>query len=255
MQLDKICPQSPGIISWFRRSFLRTAAEWGWGTSRSTREWTGVLKLARACRISNTLRLAPSTPAQPRSAPIARAASWRLPGFASPLLFILVIALTSCSAKKESPAQRADAAKALFDHATKDFHLPSDTASGADRLRLQDQAAASYELLLKEYPEQDAWAAQALCGLANIRVAQTNLDESVKLFAEVAQKYPQRDWEILESWKSAADALWDARRTNDARAYYQKIVARYDSTNATQVVKTIVRGSQSRLAESAAASK
>ena len=179
-----------------------------------------------------------------------------MPGFASPLLFILVITLTSCSAKKEeSPAQRADAAKVLFDHATKDFHLPSDTASGAERRRLQDQAAASYELLLKEYPEQEAFAAQALCGLANIRVAQTNLDEAVKLYASVAQKYPQRDWEILESWKSAADALWDARRTNDARAYYQKIVTRYDSTNVTQVVKTIVRGSQSRLAESAAASK
>ncbi len=160
----------------------------------------------------------------------------------------LLLLLAGCS-KSETPAQRADAAKALFDRATKEFHVPSAEVRGAEQRRLQDQAAAAYEALLNRYPEQSNLCAQALRSLANIRAAQTNLNEAVRLYASVGQKYPQEDWEVLMAWKSAADLLWDANRRSEAMAFYQKIVARFDKPDAPQIVRMVVRGSTNRLAE------
>ena len=88
--------------------------------------------------------------------------------------------------------------------------------------------------------------------LGNIRAAQTNVNEAVKLYADVEKKYPQQEWEVLMSWKSAADLLWDAGRHDEARVFYQKIVKRFDVPNASQVTKMAVRGSRSRLAGDAA---
>ena len=34
--------------------------------------------------------------------------------------------------------------------------------------------------------------------------------DAVKLFAAVEKKFPDQEWEVLQSWKSAADLLWDA---------------------------------------------
>jgi tetratricopeptide (TPR) repeat protein len=168
---------------------------------------------------------------------------------ASSLLFALLLA--SCSGNPETPAQRADAAKALFERATKEFHLPSADAKGPAQRQLQDQAAAAYEQLLKKYSDQAEWAAPALRSLGNIRAAQTNLDAAVKLYASVATRYPKQDWEILMAWKSAADQLWDAGRHDDAKAFYQKIVTRFDKPDATSIVKTAVRGSKDRLTNKA----
>jgi tetratricopeptide (TPR) repeat protein len=164
---------------------------------------------------------------------------------------LLLLLLTSCDSRPQTPTQRADAAKALFEQATKQFHIPSAEAKGAEQLKLQNQAAAAYQALLQQYPDQDYWAAQALRSLANIRAAQTNLDAAVKLYAAVEQKYPTQEWEVLMAWKSAADLLWDAGRREEASACYQKLVNRFDRPDAAPVVKTVVRGSKSRLAESA----
>jgi tetratricopeptide (TPR) repeat protein len=154
-----------------------------------------------------------------------------------------------CSGKKETPAQRADAAKALFDQATKEFHLPSAQADGAGKARLQEQAAAAYQRLLKQYPDQPFWAAQALRNLANIRAAQTNMDEAVRLYSKVATDYPREEFEVLQAWKSAADLLWEAQRRKEATNFYGRIVARFDGTNQPPVVRLVVKGSKSRLAE------
>jgi tetratricopeptide (TPR) repeat protein len=164
---------------------------------------------------------------------------------------LLLLLLTGCDSRPQTPAQRADAAKALFEQATKQFHIPSAEAKGAEQLKLQHQAAATYEELLNKYPDQDYWAAQALRSLANLRAAQTNLDAAVKLYATVAQKYPQQEWEVLMAWKSAADLLWEAGRRDEAGTFYQKILARFDKPGAPAVIQTVVRGSKSRLAESA----
>ncbi len=168
------------------------------------------------------------------------------------MLLAAALLSTGCASSKQTPQQRSDAAKALFDQTTKAFHIPSAEAQGAARAELQRQAAAGYEQVLKKYPDQDYWAAQALRSLANIRAAQTNLDAAVKLYAAVGKKYPQQDWEVLMAWKSAADLLWDAGRRDEAKAFYQKIVSRFDVPDAPMVVKTTVRGSRARLGESSA---
>jgi TolA-binding protein len=142
------------------------------------------------------------------------------------------------------------AAQALLDQTTKNSHLPSADARGAERDRLLAQAAAGYEQLLKRYPEQSRACAQATRGLANVRATQGRLDDAVKLYASVARRYPTEYFEILMSWKTAADLLSDAGRSSEAKPFYEKILARFDTPDAAPVVKTIVRGSRARLAGS-----
>ncbi len=197
--------------------------------------------------VSNPVRRTACTP------PGAAFGFWTL-GFLRPSKFGLRISLclallvAGCSGK-ESPAQRAAAAKALFERATKEYHLPSAEAKGAAQRQLQEQAAVAYEQLIKKYPEQTNWCVQALYSLGNIRAAQTNLDAATRFYSAVGARYPQQDWEVLMAWKSAGDLLWEADRKQEAKAFYQKVVERFDKTNAPAVVKTVVRGSKSHLAE------
>src|SRR5437588_9667944 len=125
---------------------------------------------------------------------------------------LLALAILGCSPKAETTQQRSEAAKSLFNHTAKTFHVPSAEAKGAEKEHLQNQAAAGYELLLKNYPEQDSWSAQALRSLGNIQATQGKLDAAVKNYAAVEQRYPQQRWEILMSRKSVADLLWAAGR-------------------------------------------
>lgn len=163
---------------------------------------------------------------------------------------LALMLLAGCWAREETPSQRAEAAKILFERATRQFHLPSAETHGPAQVRLQEQAAAAYETLLRQYPEQDIWAAQALRSLANLRAAQTNLAEAVRLYAAVGRTYSRQEWDVLMAWKSAADLLWDAGQRDEAKGFYQNIVVRFDRPAAPAVVKTVVRGSRSRLAES-----
>jgi len=159
----------------------------------------------------------------------------------------LWLAFGGCSEQPKIPEDRALAAKTLFEETTKNLHLPSAQAQGSERLRLQKQAAAAYEQLLKKYPEQEFWAAQALNSLGNLFAAQTNIAAAVKQYTAVEKRYPNRDWEVLMAWKSAGDLLWEFNRRTEAKAFYEKILVRYDTTNISQVIRVIVRGSKARL--------
>jgi tetratricopeptide (TPR) repeat protein len=161
----------------------------------------------------------------------------------------LALVLVGCSPKTESPAPPAASAQALFDRASTNFHLPSAQAQGAEKARLLEQAAAAYVELLTRQPEDAHWAAQALRNLGNVRAEQGRTNEAVKLYASVEQRYPQQRWEVLAALKSAGDLLWDASRRKEARMFYEKIVAQFDTPQATQVEKTILRGARVRLAE------
>jgi|APGre2960657468_1045069.scaffolds.fasta_scaffold00810_2 tetratricopeptide (TPR) repeat protein len=184
----------------------------------------------------------PSRRAHPDIVPGARAVF-------SAFCLLLCLALTACTGNQPTPQQRHDTALALLNQTMKDFHQPSAEATGAARVQLLNQAAASYADLLKKCSDQPDLCAQALRNLGSIRAAQGRLDEAVGRYSDVAKKYPQQDWEVLQSWKSAADLLADAKRTVEAKVFYGKIVERFDRTNAPPVVKTIVRGSKSRLLE------
>jgi len=169
--------------------------------------------------------------------------------FLCSLFLVAVLAgSVSCSREKKTPEQRYDAAKTLFDQITKEFHIASAEAKGADKARLQKEAASGYERLLKKFPEQEYWAAQALRNLAGVRAAQGKLDEAVKLYDSVGTKYPKQSWEVLQAWKAAGDLLWENGRKDEAKGYYQKLVNEFDKPDTTQVVKTVVRGSKRRLA-------
>jgi len=165
------------------------------------------------------------------------------------VLLLLSAAFLGCSPKKsETPEQRSEAARTLFEHTTKTFHIPSAEAKGPEKEQLQSQAADGYTQLLKLYPEQDYWAAQALRSLGNICSAQGKINDAVQNYSAVEKKYPQQRWEVLMSWKSAADLLWDSGQRDQAKVFYQKIVERYDTPQAPQVEQAIVHGSKLRLA-------
>ena len=157
------------------------------------------------------------------------------------------VALIGCGQKQPSDNEKYQAAKALFESTSKNLHIPSAEAKGVEKIRLQTEAASGYQLLLKSYADQDFWAAQALRSLGNIHAAQTNLDAALKCYFKVGRRYPNQEWEVIMAWKSAADLLWEAHRYEEAREYYGRIVARFDTADAAQVIKTVVRGSKMRL--------
>jgi tetratricopeptide (TPR) repeat protein len=156
-----------------------------------------------------------------------------------------------------SPAQKAarhqqryDAAKALFDRTTKEFHLPSAEAQGTVRAELLGKAATGYEQILRDYRDQSYWTAQAMRSLGNVRAEQGNIDEAIKLYRRVGTQHPENDWEVLQAWKSAGDLLWDAGRQKEARGFYQQIVTRFDKEDVPSVYKIVVRASKKRLDQS-----
>jgi tetratricopeptide (TPR) repeat protein len=165
------------------------------------------------------------------------------------LIAVTLAVSTGCSTgSRETPQQNETNARALFEETTKNYHLPSAEAQGAERDRLLSEAANGYERLLKLYPKQTHVCAQALRSLGNVRASQGRLDDAVKLYAKVARDYPTEDWEIVSAWKSAGDLLAEAGRMPEATPYYEKILERFDKPDATAIVKTIVRGSRARLA-------
>lgn len=182
-----------------------------------------------------------------------RIRKFRLRVSVSPWLILSVFLLTSfsgCMTQQERAARqetRYTEAKAVFEQTTKIYHLPSAQAQGDEKMKLLTQAAAGYEQLVRRYPDQPVWCAQALRSLGNVRAEQGKLDEAVKLYSQVATKYPGQDWEVLQAWKSAADLLREASRQDEARVFYQKIIARFDVDGSPAVVKTIVRASKTHV--------
>src|SRR5262245_17831616 len=189
-----------------------------------------------------TQRFSRSSPSQSPRAAVAN-------GVLLSLSLAFLLSLGCDSRNQPSSQQRYDAAKTLFEQTTKNFHIPSAEAKGADRAKLLDQAAVAYQQLLEKYPDQDYWAAQSLRSLGNIRAAQTHLDEAIKHYTAVERNYPQHDFEVLMAWKAAADLLWDAGRREEAKGFYQKLVTRFDKSQRAQVVQTVVRGSRMRLTD------
>jgi hypothetical protein len=165
-------------------------------------------------------------------------------------LWVFCATLTGCATPQQESARqqaRYSAAKALFDQTTHDYHLPSAGVSVPKRSELLNLAAAGYARLLHAYPDQPYWCAQAMRSLGNVRAEQGRLDEAIRLYAQVGKQYPAQDWEVLQSWKSAADLLWDAGRQSEARVFDQRIVDRFDTPNSPSVYQIIVRAAKGRL--------
>jgi hypothetical protein len=163
-------------------------------------------------------------------------------------ILTLCLLLLVCGCKKETPAQRAAGAQALLEQTTKEYHTPSENTNQLEQVRLLKAAAANYRKILSRYPEQTHCCAQALRLLGNIEATRTNLPAALKCYAGVGEKYPADDWEVLQAWRSAADLLWEANRTNEARLYYQKVVQRFDGTNQPPVIRLVVKGAKAKLA-------
>ena len=163
---------------------------------------------------------------------------------------ILMMLLLGCATPERKAAEqqlRHTAAKDLFEQAAKRYDLPAADLQGAEKMRLLDLAAAGYEKVLKQYPDEKFWCAQALRSLGNVRAVQGRLDDAVKIWVRVEKEYPQQDWEVLLAWRSAANQLWDAGRKDEAREFYRKIVEQFDNGVEPTVIRLIVQGAKPRL--------
>lgn len=162
------------------------------------------------------------------------------------LLATALALFAGCTEKKSQPVTPG-AAKALFEATVKNYHLPSAEARGEARDRLLREAAAGYAAILRAFPDQPYWSAQALRSLGNIRATEGKIEEALGLYSDVQQRYPGETWEVLQSLKGSADLLWDAGQETRAREFYLRIVNQYDAPSASPVVKAVVRGSRARL--------
>jgi hypothetical protein len=161
---------------------------------------------------------------------------------------VAIAGLAGCGEKpKQTAEQRYVAAKTLFEKASRDYHIPSAQARGIERRQLEDQAADIYAQVARHYGDQPLWASQALRSLGNIRASQTNITEAVKLYAQVGDRFPAQDFEVLMAWKSAGDLLSDAGRQAEAKTFFEWIVARFDKPDALPIVQSVVRGCKARM--------
>jgi len=163
------------------------------------------------------------------------------------LTMLLLAGCVSPEMRAKRQQARYAAAKALFDRTVKTCHLPSADAQGAERDRLLQQAAAGYEQLLRDFRDQPAWCAPALRSLGNVRATQGLIDQAIACYRRVGETYAGNDWDVLQSWKSAADLLWEAGRQDEAKAFCARIVARFDNGTARPVEKIIVRAAKAQL--------
>lgn len=141
----------------------------------------------------------------------------------------------------------ASGARQLFEQTLSQFHLPSAEARGAQRKNLLLQASNGYSQILKSFPNDQPWAAQALRSLGNVRAEQGDINEAVRLYASLEKKYPGEDWEILQSWKAAGDLLADHQRKTEADVFFKKIIERFDKPEFSPIFRAVVKGSRARL--------
>ena len=149
----------------------------------------------------------------------------------------------------QNAEQRGLEARKLFETIVKEHHLPAADMMGTNQAAHLNQAAQGYESLLKAYPEQTNWCAQALRSLGNVRATEGRLEGALTCYKAVVTRYPAEDWEILQALKSGGDLLWDVGRRPEARRYYGQIVSRFDNTNATAIMQIVVKGAKARMRE------
>ncbi len=152
-------------------------------------------------------------------------------------------------AKPATPAstpERAEAAKDLFEKAVAEFHNPSADATGDQKTKLLEGAARRYEQLLRDYPEQHRWCAQALRSLAGVRAEQGGMATALQHYDRVATDFGNQEFEVIQAWKAAADLLWDAEKETEAKLYYQKIITRFDQSELPPVYKIILNVARKR---------
>jgi tetratricopeptide (TPR) repeat protein len=165
------------------------------------------------------------------------------------LLFGLTLGAAVGCARVHPAPDRFAAARAAFEQSVARHHLPSAGMNGAARDEQLRLAAKGYRQLVREYPEQSFWCAQAMRSLANIAAAQGDVDAAVRLYERVGAEYPREDFEVLQAWKSAADLLWDAGQTDRAAVFYRQIINRCGAEASSGIARVIASAATRRLAQ------
>lgn len=158
--------------------------------------------------------------------------------------------LTGCASTAPGPSPREAKARYQFNHIMRTCQVAAEDATNeVDRVTLLNQAARSYQQLARDYSDVPRWAAASLRSLGQIHVEQDELKEALSSFEQVGQLYPGEHWEVIQSWKAAGDALWNARHRGEAALYYRQIVDTYGRPGQPPMFDTIVGIARGRLKE------
>ena len=180
--------------------------------------------------------------------PPRRSASVLLAGLS--LGWAVAACLTGCASTAPGPSPREAKARYQFNHIMRTCQVAAEDATNeVDRVTLLNQAARSYQQMARDYSDVPRWAAASLRSLGQIHVAQDALKEALSSFDQVGQLYPGEHWEVIQSWKAAGDALWNARHRGEAALYYRQIVDTYGRPGQPPMFDTIVGIARGRLKE------
>ena len=154
------------------------------------------------------------------------------------------LSFSACAKTKEHPMP--DAATMFRDAVATHEKSSAINVAASDRTTLLEQAAVQYAAILKHHADDARWAAPAMRSLGNVRVAQGRMDDALSCYAAVGSVYPDESWEVLQSWKTAADLLWDAGRKEEATAFYRQIVDRCNGAESSDIEARIVKAAARR---------
>lgn len=148
-------------------------------------------------------------------------------------------------------SEREHQARFAFNQTMRLYHVPASEASNTvDRAALLDQSAFAYKKLEQDYSDVPRWAAASLRNLGQINVERGQLKEALVCYEQVGRRYPDEHWEVIQSWKAAADALWAAHQRSEAMLFYRQIVNTYGGkAGQPAMFDTIVTVARSRLKE------
>jgi len=110
-----------------------------------------------------------------------------------------------------------------------------------------ERLAADYEKLRRDCPAHEHAAAVAARSIGNIRLSQGRLNDAVDWYHRVASDYPGESWEVMQSLKSAADALYDHGETGRAREFDQRLLATFAGPDLPRAMELIVGVVRERL--------
>ena len=167
-------------------------------------------------------------------------------------LSLLALLPCGCASSGPTPAQRDAEARYHYNQAMRLYRVPTaDASNEVDRVVLLDAAAKEYARLAHVYRDVPRFASASWRSLGMIQLARGELREALTALEQVGRLYPDQHWEVIQAWKAAADALWNARHRAEAALYYRQIVSVYGKPGQPPMFDTLVVIARARLAEEA----
>lgn len=163
---------------------------------------------------------------------------------------ILLVVAWGCTTPTSGAEQRAAKARFEYNRIMREWVVPAgDATNTVERMDLLVQAAQEYQQFERDFRDQPRWAAAALRSLGQVQLNRGQVKSALDCFELVGQRYPHEHWEVIQSWKEAADVLWKSEHRGEASVYYQQMINTYGRSGQPDMFTTLVDIARERLKE------